>query len=197
MPLVVVITGPQAGTDRPLPSSESMCRLWEKAQAEGTDLLWHPCEDARAVSASLTTTSTQRADLLLLDLDVDGLTQAEEVTLRQALAAVTAPSIEVHHRSDATDASALTPGHASLVSVVVPGDRVAGYAMALAIGLRYLKAQSDAADPCLAEPYRVSRTPSYLPRTGLRRARSSRWSGRSSFSTKSRMHMTPAPPASP
>ncbi|SEO62923.1 3-dehydroquinate dehydratase [Luteibacter sp. UNC138MFCol5.1] len=135
---IVVITGPHAESDTPDPGSSAMCRLWERAQAAGVDLAWRRCDTFAQLSGCLEAPGDD-AELLLLDVDAEQLPSALVDPVRDALSALRVPYIEVHDRSAATDASSLAPGHPSLVSVVVPGNAIAGYDMALSIGLRFLK----------------------------------------------------------
>ncbi|MDF3981993.1 hypothetical protein P3W24_09815 [Luteibacter sp. PPL201] len=139
---IVVITSPWRDAPRSPapPAQDAMWRLWERAQAVGVDLLWHPCRDVAELTAHLARSPVEHAELVLLDIDAAAVPEEDKEPLRHALASLEAPYIEVHEGSDETDASALVPGHPSLVSVVVPGDACASYDMALSIGLRYLGA---------------------------------------------------------
>jgi 3-dehydroquinate dehydratase len=135
---IVVITGPRHGAAHATLADEAMCRLWDRAQAAGTDLLWRPCSDFHDVVMQLDHSPDDHAQLVLLDVDANDVPAHDVAPLRDALAALHVPYIEMHDDSDASDASALVPSHPSLVSVVVPGNTMAGYDMALSIGLRYL-----------------------------------------------------------
>ncbi|KAG9590131.1 hypothetical protein KCV01_g11974, partial [Aureobasidium melanogenum] len=138
---IVVITGPCQNQPTHL-AEGAMWRLWERAQAAGVDLLWRPCNDFIELTGHLDRSPIDHAELVLLDVDAADVPDADVVPLRRALAALDVPYIEIHDGSDETDASILVPGHPSLVSVVVPGNAMAGYDMALSIGLRYLDAQT-------------------------------------------------------
>ncbi|MBB3228335.1 hypothetical protein FHW69_002970 [Luteibacter sp. Sphag1AF] len=98
-----------------------------RAQAAGQTLLWKVCDGVDGATACLRSSRQEGADLVLLDMDVP----AEGDPLSDALARLEVPFIEVHDRDDAMT-------HPALVTVVVPGDRVAGVNMALSIALRYL-----------------------------------------------------------
>ncbi|GAA0912488.1 hypothetical protein GCM10009552_27040 [Rothia nasimurium] len=119
-----------------------MWRLWERAQAAGMDLLWRPCNDFVELTGYLDRSLIDHAELVLLDVDAADVPEADVIPLRRALSSLDVPYIEIHDGSDEADASMLAPAHPSLVSVVVPGDAMAGYDMALSIGLRYLGAQA-------------------------------------------------------
>jgi len=135
---ILVITGPRHDALTAPLVDAAMCRLWERAQAAGVDLCWRPCRDFTELRGCLR--AGEGAELVLLDVDADAVPERDVAGLRDALAALPVPYIEVHDDSREADASALVPGHPSLVSVVVPGDAAAGYDMALSIGLRYLAA---------------------------------------------------------
>lgn len=135
---IVVITGPRPCAEQATLAEDAMFRLWERAQAAGVDLLWRPCIDFNELTGYLGRSPSDHADLVLLDIDANDVPAQDVAPLREALAVLDVPYIEVHDHSDASDASALVPGHPSLVSVVVPGNAMAGYDMALSIGLRYL-----------------------------------------------------------
>ncbi|MET0937404.1 MAG: hypothetical protein ABWX83_15530 [Luteibacter sp.] len=137
---IVVITGPRHVAAHAHGADDAMWRLWERAQAAGVDLLWRPCGDFTEMTGHIDRASIDHAELVLLDVDADEVPPADVAALRDSLAHLPVPYIEIHDHSDASDASALVPGHPSLVSVVVPGDADAGYAMALSIGLRFLAA---------------------------------------------------------
>ena len=133
---IVAISGPHLPDQPPLADAR-ICRLWEKAQAAGMDFEWHPCADFAEVANCLASCNAT-AELVMLDVDAAELPDASAAPVRDALAALRAPYIEVHDRTGASDVSTLVPGHPSMVSVVIPGDPAAGYAMARTIGLRYL-----------------------------------------------------------
>jgi 3-dehydroquinate dehydratase len=135
---IVVITSPRQHAEQATLADDAMWRLWERAQAAGVDLLWRPCNDFIEMTGYLGRSPGDHAELVLLDVDANDVPMQDVAPLRDALASLGVPYIEVHDHSDATDASALVPGHPSLVSVVVPGNTMAGYDMALSIGLRYL-----------------------------------------------------------
>lgn len=135
---IVVITGPRHDAVQATMADDAMWRLWERAQAAGIDLLWRPCHDFVELTGYLDRSADDRAELVLLDVDANDVPSEDVIALRDALAHLDAPYIEIHAGSDEADASTLVPGHSSLVSVVVPGDASAGYNMALSIGLRYL-----------------------------------------------------------
>ncbi|NII54418.1 hypothetical protein [Luteibacter sp. SG786] len=135
---IVVITGPRTCAEQVTFTDDAMFRLWERAQAAGVDLLWRTCSDFNELTRHLGRSPSDHADLVLLDVDANDIPMQDMAPLRDALAVLDVPYIEVHDHSDASDASALAPGHPSLVSVVVPGNTMAGYDMALSIGLRYL-----------------------------------------------------------
>jgi len=139
---IVVITGPRhdvPSSSAPL-AEGAMWKLWERAQAAGVDLLWRPCQDFVELTGHLGRSPVDHAELVLLDVDAAEIPESDVAPLRQALATLGVPYIEIHDGSDQADASMLVPGHPSLVSVVVPGNAMAGYDMALSIGLRYLGA---------------------------------------------------------
>ncbi|UPG87064.1 hypothetical protein L2Y94_06835 [Luteibacter aegosomatis] len=141
---IVVITGPRhdaTSSTTPL-ADDAMWKLWERAQAAGVDLLWRPCQDFVELTGHLDRSPVDRADLVLLDVDAAEIPESDVAPLRHALASLDVPYIEIHDGSDQSDASTLVPGHPSLVSVVVPGNAMAGYDMALSIGLRYLGANA-------------------------------------------------------
>ncbi|WP_331646503.1 hypothetical protein [Luteibacter sp.] len=133
---ILVITGPRDDVRVAPMADAAMCRLWERAQSAGVDLRWRPCRDFADMGNCLR--ESNDAELVLLDVDADMVPAEQVPELRDALAALPVPYIEIHDDSRETDASVLVPGHPSLVSVVVPGNTVAGYDMALSIGLRYL-----------------------------------------------------------
>lgn len=133
---ILVITGPGADASTAPLADAAMCRLWERAQSAGVDLCWRPCRDFDDLGGYLR--AANDTELVLLDVDADTVPASMVAGLRDALAALPVPYIEIHDDSRETDASALVPGHPSLVSVVVPGNAAASYDMALAIGLRYL-----------------------------------------------------------
>jgi hypothetical protein len=133
---ILVITGPRGDAHGAPLADAAMCRLWERAQAAGVDLCWRPCRDFAELGSCLS--ASNDAELVLLDVDADTVPASQVACVREALSALPVPYIEIHDDSRETDASALAPGHPSLVSVVVPGDAAAGYDMALSIGLRYL-----------------------------------------------------------
>lgn len=135
---ILVITAPRHDAAHQVLADDAMWRMWERAQAAGVDLLWRPCADFVELTACLGRCPVDQAELVLLDVDADEVPAQDVAPLRDALAALSVPYIEMHGDSDASDASALAPGHPSLVSVVVPGNPMAGYDMALSIGLRYL-----------------------------------------------------------
>jgi 3-dehydroquinate dehydratase len=139
---IVVITGPRRCAAEATLADDAMFRLWDRAQAAGVDLLWRPCSDFNELTGYLGRSPSDHAELVLLDVDASDVPVQDVAPLRDALAVLDVPYIEVHAHSDASDASALVPGHPSLVSVVVPGDAVAGYEMALSIGLRYLAGEA-------------------------------------------------------
>jgi len=132
---IVVITGPHPDPEPSDPAA--MCHLWERAQATGVDLVWRRCDTFDQLSDCLDMPGKD-AELIVLDVDAARVPPAHVDPLRDALSALRVPYIEMHDDSEAIDASTLVPGHPSLVSVVVPGNANAGYAMALAIGLRLL-----------------------------------------------------------
>lgn len=135
---IVVITGPRDDAEVQAPEDDAMWQLWERAQVAGTDLLWRPCSDFAEMTGYLDRSSRDHAELVLLDIDANAIPAHDIAPLREALAALEVPYIEIHDHSDEGDASSLAPGHPSLVSVVVPGNARASYDMALSIGLRYL-----------------------------------------------------------
>ncbi|WP_036111453.1 MULTISPECIES: hypothetical protein [Luteibacter] len=135
---IVVITAPRHGPTNATCAEHAMWRLWERAQASGVDLLWRPCSDFPELTDHIGRSASDHADLVLIDVDANDVPDGDVAQLRDALAALPVPYIEVHDDSDASDASELVPGHPCLASVVVPGDTMASYDMALAIGLRYL-----------------------------------------------------------
>lgn len=135
---IVVITAPRHGPANATWADDAMWRLWERAQASGVDLLWRPCRDLLEFTGHIGRWATDHADLVLIDVDANDVPDGEVAPLRDALAALPVPYIEVHDHSDASDASELVPGHPCLASVVVPGNTMGSYDMALAIGLRYL-----------------------------------------------------------
>jgi hypothetical protein len=135
---IVVITGPRHDAVETTLADDAMWRLWERAQAAGVDLLWRPCHDFVELTGYLDRSTGDHAELVLLDVDANDVPVEDVAALRDALAHLNVPYIEIHDGSDEADASALVPGHPSLVSVVVPGNAGAGYDMALSIGLRYL-----------------------------------------------------------
>jgi 3-dehydroquinate dehydratase len=135
---IVVITGPRHDAVHATLADDAMWRLWERAQAAGVDLLWRPCHDFVELTGYLDRSIGDHAELVLLDVDANDVPAEDVAPLRDALAHLSVPYIEIHDDSDEADASGLVPGHPSLVSVVVPGNASAGYNMALSIGLRYL-----------------------------------------------------------
>ncbi|MET0256731.1 MAG: hypothetical protein ABWZ85_10680 [Luteibacter sp.] len=139
---ILVITAPRRSAAQDTLADDAMWRLWERAQAAGVDLLWRPCADFVELTGYLGRSPADHAELVLLDVDANEVPLQDVAPLRDALAALPVPYIEMHGDSDASDASALVPGHPSLVSVVVPGNPMAGYDMALSIGLRYLSTAS-------------------------------------------------------
>jgi 3-dehydroquinate dehydratase len=139
---IVVITGPRHGAAQDTLADDAMWRLWERAQAAGVDLLWRPCHDFVELTGHLDRSTFDHAELVLIDVDANDVPTGDVAALRDSLSHLAVPYIEIHDDSDAADAGALAPGHPSLVSVVVPGNASAGYAMALSIGLRYLEADA-------------------------------------------------------
>jgi 3-dehydroquinate dehydratase II len=138
---IVIITSPEA--HRALDHVDgTLCGLWEQAQASGHDLTWCRCSDYAEVTRCLDQCCVQAPELVLLDLDAAAVPDDVLPRLRNALCRMHSPYIEAHDDTDASDASGLAPGHASLASVTVPGDSARSYAMALSIGLRYLGAVS-------------------------------------------------------
>lgn len=135
---IVVITAPRHGPANATWADDAMWRLWERAQASGVELLWRPCRDFPELTGHIGRSLIDHADLVLIDVDANAVPDNDVGPLRDALAALPVPYIEVHDNSDASDASELVPGHPCLASVVVPGNTLASYDMALAIGLRYL-----------------------------------------------------------
>jgi len=135
---IVVITGPRHDAVHATLADDAMWRLWERAQAAGVDLLWRPCHDFVEMTGYLDRSPSDHAELVLLDVDANDIPPEDIAPLRDALAHLGVPYIEIHDGSDEADASGLVPGHPSLVNVVVPGNAGAGYNMALSIGLRYL-----------------------------------------------------------
>lgn len=133
---ILVITGPCPDASSAPLADATMCGLWERAQSAGVELRWRPCRDFADLGSQLR--ASNDADLVLLDVDAARVPPDEVASVREALAALPVPYIEIHDDSREIDASDLAPGHPSLVSVVVPGNAAASYAMALSIGLRYL-----------------------------------------------------------
>jgi len=140
---ILVITGPRGDAQATPLADAAMCRLWERAQSAGVDLCWRPCRDFAELGSCLG--AGNDAELVLLDVDADGVPPSQVAGVREALSSLPVPYIEIHRDSREADASALAPGHPSLVSVVVPGNAAAGYDMALSIGLRYLALEARAA----------------------------------------------------
>lgn len=135
---IVVITAPRHGPANATWADDAMWRLWERAQAAGVDLLWRPCSDFPELTDHIGRSVIDHADLVLIDVDANAVPDNDVGPLRDALTALPVPYIEVHDDSDASDASELVPGHPCLASIVVPGNTMASFDMALAIGLRYL-----------------------------------------------------------
>jgi hypothetical protein len=136
---IVVITGPRHAAARTTLPDDAMWRLWERAQAAGVDLFWRPCADFVEMTGHLDRSDADHAELVLIDVDANDVPASDVAALRDSLSHLRVPYIEIHDHSDASDPSALVPGHPSLVSVVVPGNARAGYEMALSIGLKYLE----------------------------------------------------------
>jgi len=133
---IVVITGPRPESEPP--RADDLCRLWERAQSTGVELVWRQCASVDELSRCLAAPGND-AELIMLDMDAAAVPASAIDTMRDALSSLRVPYIEMHDESNAIDASTLAPGHPSLVSVVVPGNASAGYAMALSIGLRFLR----------------------------------------------------------
>jgi len=133
---IVVITGPHPDSESSDPSD--LCRLWERAQSTGVDLVWRQCDTFDQLSQCLATPDDD-AELIMLDVDAARIPPSQVDPMREALSALPMPYIEMHADSDAVDASTLAPGHPSVVSVVVPGNAMVSYDMALSIGLRLLR----------------------------------------------------------
>ncbi|QWT19713.1 hypothetical protein KPL74_18425 [Bacillus sp. NP157] len=138
MSILLVVAAPDLDADA-FVASEPMMQLWDRAQAAGEDLLWRPCRDVTDVAACLAT--PRDVDLILLDMDPDAIDEPGTTLLRDALNASSIPLIEIHDGSREGDLARVSPGHASLVSITVPGNRIGGYGMALSVGLRYLATQ--------------------------------------------------------
>ncbi|QDE41315.1 hypothetical protein FIV34_20005 [Luteibacter pinisoli] len=138
---ILLVVAPMLANPLPPVANSTMMTLWDRAQAEGEDLLWRPCDDMGDVIRCLSCQGDAAADLILLDIDADAIAAPDIEPLRHALNACKVPVIEVHDDSREGDLARIAPGHASVVSITVPGDRNAGYGMALSVGLRYIAQQ--------------------------------------------------------
>ncbi|WP_448099234.1 hypothetical protein [Luteibacter yeojuensis] len=119
-------------------ADDALMGLWDRAQAQGEDLVWRACADIEQVTDCLAGREAASVDLVLLDVDADAIPEGQVAPLRRALNELSVPLIEIHADSRAGDLATISPAHPSLVSVTTPGNPAAGYEMALSIGLRYL-----------------------------------------------------------